>query len=297
MLVQKEIKAVYLWTTKVRPHMPKESIIYKMNADSSWNLYVPTAWCWTNGSRWVAYSWKVSVDDGAETTYTWTSANGGKITLSWYTAWSNHTITIKPTTENYLWARAYCWYITSSLRANLTEIVYDGSYMGYAVSATDTGNFFRSDIYDWCTSITQWVKENLPDTVTTIWTYYRQMEYYWCTSLLKAEEECLPDSVTSVWDYFRDRQYYNCTSLNEIKWWKDFTSTTTGYRDSQFNGCTTNKTVKVLNDVRYVASSSQYTLRNDYVTSVSVPSAMLSSFKSSTYLPRVNISDSKFVWY
>ncbi len=284
---------VYLWQDI---QYPTESIVYKMKADSSWNLYIPLLWRTTSWNQSCSYNWQVSVDGGAETQYsgTWSSSNP-QITLSWYVAWSNHTIMIRPTTENYLWARAYCWYWASFV-ANLTEIVYDWSWMGYATNASASWNYFRYYQYSWCTSITKPADEYMPDTVTGISNYFRQSQYDWCTSLLYACEEKLNDNITTIWTYFRQRQYAFCTSLTQIKWWKDLSVWSNYYRQAQFNGCTSNKTVKVLSNVWYPAYDAN-ALVDTYVTSVSVPSAYLSNFVSSTSQPRTWITDSKFVWY
>lgn len=256
---------VYFW----QDWYYEESIVYKMNADSSWNLYVPASWISTSWSFWPNYSWKISVDGWTETTYTWNSSSWKKITLSWYTAWSNHTIQIRPTTEWYWWARAY-GRVNTSCASYLTEILYDGSYMWFATSATATWNYFRYYLYSWCSSITY------------------------------SPEEVLPDTVTSIGTYFRVRQFENCTSLTEIKWWKDLSIWNgTQYRNLQYYWCTAMKTVKVLSDVGYSSYGSwtNGALNNAYVTSVSVPSAYLSNFKNTSNQPRAWIDDSKFVWY
>lgn len=290
------VKAVYLWENKVRPTIPKESIIYKMIATNGY-LRVPTTWVTVSWGYWVPYSWKVSVDGWAETTYTGSSANNWNILLEWYTAWEEHTIMITPTTEDYWWARAYSWGSVSYGRNDVTEIVYDWSYMWYAVSATDTWNYFRYNQYYNCQNLIKAPEEYLPDTVTTIWNFFR---YYQFTNALKlptAPAEVLPSSVTSIWTNFRWYQYNNCQLLSEIKWWKDSSvQGTANYRVYQFRYCVTNKTVKVLSDV-WAASSDANTLENSYVTQVKVPSAYLNNFKNATVQPRSSITDSKFVWY
>ena len=275
---------------------PTEYIEYKMTADSSWNLYVPIAWESTGGTQDCPYSWKISVDWWAETTYSWTWSSQWKITLSWYTANSSHTIKIVPTTESYWWARAYCWWNVSWAN-KLTEIIYDSSYMWYAVSATDTGNYFRYCTYYSCTNLTKPAEEYMPDTVTTIGNSFRRSEYSNCSSLTYAPEEVLPDTVTSIGTLFRDQEFIYCTALTEIKWWKDLSiGNNSYYRRYQFSNITSNKTVKVLWNVWY-NSYNQDTLPNSYVTSVSVPSAYLTNFKNTSNYPRTWITDSKFIWY
>lgn len=318
-----EVKNIYIGDGRIYKW---EYIEYRMTADSSGNLYAPLSW-W-NSSWWqrdCAYSWKISVDWWTETTYSWTWSHGWLITLSWYIADSSYTIKIRPTTESYQRARAYAWYATSK-RTLLTEVIYDSSYMGYAVSATDTGNYFRGYQYDSCLKLTNVAKEYMPNTVTTIWnsfrttqynncplitlpaeevlsdsvtsiwTNFRTGQYFECTNITNSPVEVLPNSVTSIWMNFRRTQYYKCTSLTEIKWWNDLSIWWNYYRFQQYYDCTSNKTVKVLSNVWY-SSHNQDVLNNTYVTSVSVPSAYLTNFKNSSNYPWVWITDSKFIWY
>ena len=332
-----------------------EYIEYNMIADGSWNLYVPIGWYSHTRSNDCSYSWKISVDGWAETTYTWTGSFRGAITLSWYIVWTSYTIKITPTNETYGWALAYGWdWVTWA--SNLTEVIYDSSYMWYGVSATDTGNYFRYNQYKTCSNLINPVDEFLGDTVTTIWDEFRYWQYGGCTSLIKAPDEYMPNTVTTIWEGFRSEQFYSCsnlrevwdeklsdslqtiwpyfrraqffnctkltstalealpdgitsiwynfragqyrrcTSLSYIKWWKDLSIWNSNYRSSQFDECTSNKTVKVLSNVWYQSTSTD-DINNNYVTQVFVPSAYLTTFKNSGNYPRVNITDSKFVWY
>lgn len=293
MLNQLEVQNIYIGDIRIYRW---EYIEYKMNADSSWNLYVPLSWLNTSAQRSCSYSRKVSVDWWAETTYSWTWSYWSSIALSWYTSGTSHTIMITPTTEDYQWARAYAWQGTT-WATYITDILYDSSYMWYAVSSTDTWNYFRSVIYSGCTNLLKPVEEYLPDSVTTIWNSFRSSEYASCSSITYASEEVLPNSVTSIGTNFRKEQYRWCTALTEIRWWKDLSiGNSTQYRIYQFANGTSNKTVKVLWNVWY-NSYNQDTLENSYVTSVSVPSAYLTNFKNSSNYPWVWITDSKFIWY
>lgn len=283
--------AIYMWREYVPP---RESIIIKIKADSSGVLKIPVAWYNTSWSQRSVYNWKVSVDDWAETTYSWTWSATAITIATWLTANSEHKVMITPTTEDYLWARAF-WFSSSWVETLLTEVIYDWSYMWYGSSATYTWDYFRYLQY-YSTSIVTAPDEYLPDTVTSIWREFRGSQYYQCKSLLAAPEEVLPSSVTSIYLYYRAGQYYGNSALTEIKWWKDLNIWNTYYRENQFNSCNANKTIKVLSDVWY-ASYSAGTLSNSYVTQVQVPSAYLSNFKNSSNNPRVNIDDSKFVWY
>lgn len=271
----------------------EEYITYKMNADSSWNLYVPIWWLSHTNTYGNQYNWKVSVDGWTSTTYSWTWSAWWKITLSWYSSWV-HTITIEPVSEDYWWALAF-WWANTQIGNYLKEIIHD-TYKWYAVSATETWNYFKALQYSSCTWLTSLCNEILPNTVTTIWDYYMYQQCNSCTWLIASPQEALPSSVTSIWSRFRMQQFYWCTSLNEIKWWKDLSIGWSNYRANQYNWCTANKTVKVLSNVWYAAYNI-YALDNTYVTSVSVPSAYLNNFKNATTRPRVDITDSKFVWY
>ena len=261
-----EPKKIYMW---VDMQIPTESIVIKIKADASWNLKIPVAWRSTSTTQDCAYNWKISVDSWAETTKSWTWSTTPITIATGLAANSEHMVTIKPTTEWYWWARAFGFF--NSWIANLlTEIIYDWSYMWYAVSATNTGDEFRSQQYNSCSLITA------------------------------APEEVIPDTVTTYWDYFRWMQYAYCTSLTEIKWWKDLSvSANRYYRYAQYTWCTANKTIKVLTPpiAQTWYDSYKKTLDNAYVTSVSVPSAYLNDFKNFNYRPRSDITDSKFVWY
>ena len=300
MLKQFEVQNIYIG--EYVPLYRWEYIEYKMYADWNGRLYVPTWWYNNSSSAGASYNRKISVNGWSETTYSWTSSFNSKITLSWYTAGTYYTIKIKPTTESYGWARAYSWYSWSwsamVWASNIREVIYDSSYMWYATSATNTGNYFRWAQYWQCSNLRKPPQEYLPDTVTTIGIAFRSSQFYMCTSLPYAEEESLPSSITSIDVSFRASQYQNCTSLNEIKWWIDLSTigSPTSYRDQQFYECNTNKTVKVLSDV-WTSSSGSYTLIDSYVTSVSVPNAYLSNFINASTKPRSRIDDSKFIWY
>jgi hypothetical protein len=303
-----------------------EYIEYIIKTDSSWKIYVPTSWRNHNGARDCPYSWKISVDWWAETTYTWTGSDWWTIAFSWYTVNSHHTVKIRPVTESYWWALAY-WWSNVSIRDLLAEILYDSSYMWYAVSDTYTGDYFRSNQYYGCNSIRHDAIEYLPNTVTTIWINFRWYQYYQCNKLSNIWDEYLPNSVTTIGGSFRTRQYYNCvelryswkeslpdsvtwigggfrqyqyyqcTKLTEIKWWKDLSIwNSTSYRKWQYQWCTESKTVVALGNVWYPSADSSV-LDALYVSLVSVPSAYLKAFRNSTNYPRTSISDSIFAPY
>jgi hypothetical protein len=255
-----------------------ESIVTKQKANSNWNIYIP---------YWDT-NWKVSIDDTVVQNW-WSSTS-----FSWYVANSEHIVAIEPITVSYWRAKNYKWY--NKTGNNLViEIIQDKSYIWFADSATDTWTYFRRDEYSSCTQLINTAEEYLPDTVTTIGTNFRYRQYKWCSKITEAPEEVLPDTVTSIWTAYRYEQFYNCTSLTSIKWWKDSSYGWTNYRYYQFYGSNAQKTVKVLSDVWYNAQANALT--NTYVTEVQVPTAYLSNFVNSNNYPRINITDSKFVWY
>ena len=218
-----------------------ECIRYKMNADSSGNLYVPIGWYnRSSSSRNASYNWNVSVDWWQSTNYSWTWSAWWSITLSWYTAWSSHIIKITPTNVAYWWALAY-WWTDTTWAPYLTDILYDGSYIGYGSNATQTGNFFRYSQYKWCTALTTATKEMLPNWVTNVGWYFRNNQYQWCTSLTTTAAEVLPTSVTSIWYDFRTNQYAWCTSLTtpavEVLP-GSVTSIGGDFREGQYSWCT-----------------------------------------------------------
>ena len=185
----------------------EEKIVYKMTADSSGNLYVPTWWYW--GWAYNSYNWEISVNWWTWTEYSWTWSSWSYITLSWYTYWTSYTITVTPVSEEYWWARAFGWSNQQSKSNLLTEIVYDKTYKWFATSATDAWDYFRYREYFQCGWLKNAPEEYLPDTVTTIGSSFRYSQYSACSNLREAPEECMPNSVTTIWVRFRYDQYSN----------------------------------------------------------------------------------------
>jgi len=228
-----------VWPTSTPPAPAGEYIEYRAIADNSGNLYVPTCWYSTGWARNCPYDWKVSIDWWTELPVSWTWGDNTYETFWWYSAWTSHTIKITPNIEDYWWAKAYWRYMNK--RSSLREVIYDGSYMWYAVSATDTGNYFRYYQYYGCTNLTLAPNEVLPDTVTTIWTSFRESQYANCTSLSSAPNEVIPNSVTSIWSDFRYYQYLGCTGLTTAAteaFSDSITTIWTWFREGQYRGCT-----------------------------------------------------------
>lgn len=299
--------SVYVWTKElvsaaIGSWPNDEYIEYKILATSEGKLYIPTTWTnhtsRSSGTVWADYNWKVYIDWVYGITVSWTAgSSSGKLLSGSFTAWQEYTIKIVPVTIDYWWALAYCWYWASSTyKSLLTEVTHCNTYVWYALSATDTWNYFRYWLFYTCTTLTSIEDEYMPDTVKTVWTDFRGNEFYWCTGLTKAAKEAYSSSITSIWNYFRELQYSWCTNITEVPCWIDSSVGSSWYRNSQFNGCTKQKTVKVYSDVWYAAVTDS-TLSNSYVSTVYVPSAYLNNFKNSTKRPWVNITDSKFTWY
>ena len=200
---------------------------------------------------------------------------------------------IRPTTIDYWWARA-CWWWNSWVQDTvLKEIVYDGSYIWYAASATDTWNYFRAYQYIKWTFLKKAPEEYLPDTVTTIWNYFRYAQYQQCTALLSSPKECLPSSITTIWTEFRWYQYYYCSNLRIAEWLNDLTIwNSSDYRYYQYGNSNIN-VVKVLWNVWYPNSY----ITDSIVMQVRVPAEYLPNFVNATTNPRTQITDSKFVGY
>lgn len=254
---------VFIWTqqyskifvgdTKVRPSSwptpvyPTESIVIKLRADTSWQVYIPTCWYGGSGSQYQSYDWQVSIDGWQWVPCSWTWNRTSYLAFWWYTHWEDYVAIIKPTTETYGWARAYGWinngsyYTWEEQKKLLREVIYDGSYMWYASSATNTWDYFRYYQYSGCTSITSTPTEYIPNTVTTIWQSFRAWQFSSCTWLTTISPESIGTWVTTIGNYFRVSQYYGCTSLTS---WADeslpewVTSLGYQFRFQQYYGCT-----------------------------------------------------------
>jgi len=233
-----------LWESWIPPTPPtNEKIVYKMLADTNGKLYVPTAWYYYDAeTQNCPFDWDVSIDWTLINNYSGTWIALWMIEFTGYASGTEHEITITPHwTATYLWARAYWRYGLSSLSSNLTEIVYDWSYMWYWVSATDTWGYFRERQYSWCANITSIPEEVLPDTINTIWPCFRREQYDGCSSITNVVPEVLPTWVTTIEDRFRGSIYQYCTSLTtptaEVLP-NSVTTITTRFRAYQYRWCT-----------------------------------------------------------
>lgn len=266
----RKAKAVYLWSTKIRPEeADREQIVFKMMADNNWDLYVPISNEYTSGMK---YKWRISIDWWNYNNYNWDVTYRSMLNIgSWYTPLSEHTITIKPQVIEYRWA----WWFNfenTNCASLLTEVLIDWSYIGYAQSETNTWSYFRLSQFYWCSNLRAVPDEYMPNTVTTIGAgfrdnqfdgctslvsapkeafsnavttiqqgIFRYQQYRWCTSLVSASNEAFSDSVTDVWVNFRYQQYYWCTSLLSA-WREAFSNNVTTIKQSfrrwQYYECT-----------------------------------------------------------
>ena len=211
----------------------------------------------------------------------------------WCSVIDTPSVEVMPSTVTSIWSNfrdsqySWCYHLTTA--AN--EVISSG--------ISTIPNDFRAWQYYNCYDITTVGSEALPSNITSIWDNFRGMQYDWCSDLTSTAIEILPNTVVSIGTYFRRQQYRYCTSLVEIKWIKDLAIGNTNYRTSQFSWCDSNKTIKVFSDVWYNWNEPSYdsSLKNIYITQVQVPSAYLQNFIDTTNKPRVNITDSKFIWY
>ncbi len=226
------------------PPTPPESerISVTIRAIRSGNYYylsIPTTWKY-NGS-YASYDWNISVDSWTAVNYQWTAGSYWNIAIIVGSSW-NHSVVIRPVTATYWRASAFSYVEADSDTCNsLRSIGYDRSYMWYALSSTHTGDNFRYRQYASCINLNSaYNRDELPDTVTTIWDKFRAGQYRNCTSILSAGQESMPNSVTTIWDSFREEQFFYCTSLtgtfNESMS-SNVTSIWDNFRSSQFEAC------------------------------------------------------------
>ena len=202
-----------------QPTTEVERTTLRIKADASGNVYIPIGWIGSDGAVGVPYKWKVSIDWGNQSNYSWTGSSGGTIRVwYWLKPWTIHTVTIKPQVEEYWWCKALSYLnVNSTYKESLINILSDKSYMWYAVSAEDAGNYFKYCQYQGCTNLLDTDDEVLPDTVHFVGNYYRAYEYAGCTSLKVSATENFWKQVRKVWTNFRAYQYQNCTSIKTVR--------------------------------------------------------------------------------
>ena len=236
------------------------------------SIYVPVGWV---GHNWVdvynpslvtTHNRRVSVDWGEEVQHnseTWAFAV--RVDEAW-----THTVKIRPVVEEYWRALAYSWWFQSdAIKDSLRDIIYDWSYMWYAVSATNTWDWFRAYQYARTNTrhhlrFTHPAQETMPATVTTIWDYFMYCMYQNGEQLTSSSTEVMSSSVTTIWNYFSYRQYYYCgdltlwSGLSEAMW-NSVTTIWNSYREWQFSGCNSN-----VNPLAEVMSSNVTSIGNNF---------------------------------
>jgi hypothetical protein len=200
-------------------------------------VYIPTAWVGHNNNYGCSYDWNISINWWEERNYTWTSSQMWYRSITVQSSWT-YTVKIRPTNPTYWRALAFWIPNYSDLYSRITQIVHDTTYKWYAVSATDTWDYFRAYQYQHLPNITV-PAEILPSTVSTVWNYFRAWQYT-SASIRTPAIEVLPNSVTSIWTHFRYRQYYSSavTSSTDEVLSSSITSISDNFRDAQYNHCT-----------------------------------------------------------
>jgi len=246
--------------TSAWPYVWWEYVELKMKADVNWKVYVPTAWrTRSNASYWTPFDWYVSVWNSEPVHISWNSARQWyREVMSWLTPWEFYYIKITPYhidedtwLPDYWWLRWFWMWWDSAWWSPLTyknpiadylyEVVYDWSFMWYAVSETSLWDWFKCAQFAWCTNLTKPVPEVDISQVTSIWFYYREAQYAWCTSLQYSATESISDLLTTIWVWFREHQYYWCTSLSTASDEHDAANMTNpwhSYREWQYRYCT-----------------------------------------------------------
>lgn len=232
----------YFPDPRIPPVPIEERIEVEIKADSSGRIYLPK-------TPYVRVDWNVSIDDWTPIAVR-TSSSSNSWYFNWYTANQTYNIKITPITESYWWAKAFNYW-SWDWATYLQRIIYDSSYMWYAVSATDTWNDFRKGQYYRCRNITSTPFEYMPDTVTTIWNNFRNWQYEWCTGIINPVQEVISNSVVTIWASFRFYQYKWCTSLTSASQEvipNSVTSIWNGFRWYQYTECSniTSTTPEVL---------------------------------------------------
>lgn len=220
----------------------EEKLTLRVRADSSGDVYIPTAWYSPDGTQNCSYDWMVGVDDKTPVNYKWTGTSSSKIRVGyWYTPLTIHTVIIRPNVDDYWWLRAF-WYKGTDISSTLINIVSDKSYKGFALSSQYSGNYYKAYQYYGCINLLNTDEELLPDTLEIIGDYYRYYEYAWCTKLLYNAEEKILKTVKVIGDNYRAYQYQNCTSINKINMRAiNWASVWDNYRYNQFEWVATDR--------------------------------------------------------
>lgn len=213
----------------------EEKLALRIKANNDWDIYLPTAWYWPEGTQDCEYDWKVSIDGGAEMIYTGVGSSNGTIRV-WYglNPLSVHTVIVKPNVEEYGWLRAF-WYKGTAIAGSLINIISDKSYKWYANSDIYSWNWYKAYQYYGCVNLINTDEELLPVTLEIIGDYYRYYEYSGCTSLVKNAEEKILKTVKVIGDNYRAYQYENCEGLKRVDMRAiNWASVGNNYRQNQY---------------------------------------------------------------
>lgn len=211
-----------------------EFIEYVALADSNGTIRVPVAWISTTNGQNCAYDWYISIDGETAVQYTGTWSTTYLSIGSWLIEWSEHRVVIKPTTVSWWWWRAF-WFFGSWAEWYIKELIHD-SYKCYAISRTNTGDYYKADTYTACTNLIN-SYEKLPTSVTTIGNNYMANCYAWCTGLKTAFWEILHKRI-SIWSNYRSMEYTGCSAMEIHEWIAWYTGETypTNYKYQYLSG-------------------------------------------------------------
>lgn len=272
-LVNSKVKGVYVYQGLVSDYQTKLSTItsskIKKNADwdnfeyefieyigladSNGVIRVPVAWISTTNGQNCAYDWYISIDGETAVQYTGTWSTTYLSVGSWLIEWSEHRVVIKPTTVSWWWWRAF-WFFGSWAEWYIKELIHD-SYKCYAISRTNTGDYYKADTYTACANLIN-SYEKLPTSVTTIGNNYMANCYAWCTGLKTAFWEILHKWI-SIWSNYRSMEYTGCSAMEVHEWIAWYSGTyPTNYKYEYLSGAGNNMKVYI---TRYEALASGLT--------------------------------------
>lgn len=258
-----------------------ERVTLRIKANSSGDVYLPTAWYSTEWTQNCPYNWYVSIDWWADTIYSGTGSSSGAIRVGyWLKPWTIHTVTIKPVIDDFLWCRAL-GYKGSTHAPYLINIISDKSYKWWAVNNIFSWDYYKAYQYQWCTNLLNTDDELLPNTLEIIGNDYRAYEYEWCTSLKNNAEEKILKSVKSIWDNYRACQYQNCTSIERI-WIRAINRASVGnnYRQNIFNWASSSAHPANITIEGWICEGGSWWLADSKVKTIKVYSWLVNDYKA-----------------
>jgi len=269
-----------------------------------YNWYIAIWIAWENAVRggvWVAYDRYISIDWGTETRFTWVSRSSWGLLLAQWTPWEIHTVRIRPATVDYWWARAF-GNGSGNCGKYIKEIIHDNTYMWFAVSATETWDYFRYAQYDGA-EITSAPAEVMPNTVTKIWNMFRADQYRGCVYLQDAPEEVMSYNLwynSDLGSNYRIYQYQNCSSLRTASllatykdnWYGGKSREASDARRYQFDGAWTAWSNMVIDIRGTVVLPNSAGLSNSTIAQIKVSPNLITAYQQSSVWS--GITSSKF---